>query len=323
MIEQTINIEKTKSIANKEAIIVVVGFLGTGKTTLLKHLINNYLNEGWNPYLILNDYENAHLDVQQFKEQIDSNWIKALSGSCICCSGIHVLRDFVNNIPARKNGITLVEANGTTDACALSEFLGVGIEDRFLPPIQISVVDTKNWQNRGENNELERNQIQVSSLIALTHTENTSLERQTVVTNELQEINPKAKIILVDDIDVTKLPELTPANTTPEKMDHHKAHWASCSVDLPQLPNIDCIHAICKQIPKSILRVKGCTQIEGENTYTYFERTPSGEAYIRPFNGIPPMGSKLLTVGLGSEVSLLQNIVASSISNSHNQLSHK
>ncbi|CAM1373544.1 GTP-binding protein [Tenacibaculum xiamenense] len=301
---------------NKEAIIVLVGFLGAGKTTLLKHLVSDYLNEGWNPFLILNDYENAHLDIQQFKEHMDSTWIKALSGSCICCSGIHALRDFVNNIPSREKGITLIEANGTTDACALSEFLGVGIEDRFLPPVQISVVDVKNWQKRGENNELERNQIQVSSLIVLTHTENASPERKKIVIDEVKKINPNAKIVNIDDLEVTKLPQLLPLNSIPEKMDHHKAHWASCSIDLPQLPNIKSIDLICKAIPKSILRVKGCVQIEGGETFTYFERTPDGEAYIRPFNGIPTMGSKLLTVGLGSEISLLEKIIASSISTS-------
>ena len=37
-----------------EAIITVVGFLGSGKTTLLRHLINNYVNKGYNPFVILN-----------------------------------------------------------------------------------------------------------------------------------------------------------------------------------------------------------------------------------------------------------------------------
>jgi len=48
----------------------------------------------------------------------------------------------------------------------------------ILPPIQISVVDVKNWQKRSENNDLEVNQIQVSSLIVLTHIENVSIERK-------------------------------------------------------------------------------------------------------------------------------------------------
>lgn len=66
-----------------EAIITVVGFLGAGKTTLLRQLMSRYINDGWNPYIILNDYENANIDVQQFLEEGNPKWVKALSGSCI------------------------------------------------------------------------------------------------------------------------------------------------------------------------------------------------------------------------------------------------
>ena len=80
-----------------EPIIAIVGFLGAGKTTLLRHLSESFINVGWSPYVILNDYENAMLDAQQLSEKIDSRLIKALNGSCICCSGIAELRNFVNS----------------------------------------------------------------------------------------------------------------------------------------------------------------------------------------------------------------------------------
>lgn len=296
-----------------EAIITVVGFLGAGKTTLLKHLMTSYIDKGWNPFIILNDYENANLDVQRFAGQIGPQWVRALSGSCICCSGISELRYFVNSIPERANGITLIEANGTSDACSLMGFLGVGLNDRFLPPIQVSVVDVKNWQKRGEYNELEANQIQVSSLIVLTHIENTSADRQTSVVKQLQALNPLAEIITIDMIDVSLLPKLSPSQNNAQKLDHLKAHWSSCSTDLPNLPDSNCIYDICNTFPKSILRVKGCTQIGNEEQYTYFERTPDGEVYVRPFYGVPTTGPKLLTVGPGSELSLLQKAIEYSL----------
>jgi len=296
-----------------EAIITIVGFLGAGKTTLLRNLIENFSNKGWSPYVILNDYENANMDVQHFREQLHLNTIKPLSGSCICCSGIVELRETVNRIPERKNGITLIEANGTSDACSLMEFLGVGIHDRFLPPIQISVVDVKNWQKRAEHNELEANQIQVSSIIVLTHIENTYLSRIEFVIKELKTLNPTAKIIPMEQLDVLLLPKILPSKNKAKKIEHLKAHWASCSVDLPNLPTEDIIYNICNALPKSILRVKGCTKIGQDEKYTYFERKPDGEIYIRPFNGIPITGSKLLTIGFGSDPSILENTIQTHI----------
>jgi len=292
-----------------EAIITVVGFLGAGKTTLLKHLMSNYVDNGWKPFVILNDYENAYLDAQQFINQLESRQVRALSGSCICCSGINELRDFINRVPERVNGITLIEANGTSDACSLMSFLGVGLNERFLPPIQISVVDVKNWQKRAENNDLEVNQIQVSSLIVLTHIENISPERKKIVIKELNKFNPTAEILYMNEIDVTLIPKLLPSTNKFQKFDHLKAHWSSCSIDLPNLPNLSYIYDICDALPKTILRIKGCTQIGDKKEFTYFERTPNGKVSIRPFNGIPITGSKLLTIGPGSEPSLLEKAI--------------
>jgi len=292
-----------------EAIITVVGFLGSGKTTLLRHLINNYASKGYSPFVVLNDYENANLDAQQFLDQLDSKQVRALSGSCICCSGINELREFINRIPQRTKGITLIEANGTSDACSLMSFLGVGLNERFLPPIQISVVDVKNWQTRDENNDLEVNQIQVSSLIVLTHIENVSEERKNFVIKELNKFNPTAEILIMNEIDVTLLPKLLPSKNKFQKFDHLKAHWSSCSIDLPNLPHTSYIYDICNALPKTIVRIKGCTQIGDKKEFVYFERTPNGKVSIRPFNGVPITGSKLLTIGPGSEPSLLEKAI--------------
>ena len=48
----------------QEPIITIVGFLGAGKTTLLKHLVEVFVREHWQPYVILNDYMDAHLDAE-------------------------------------------------------------------------------------------------------------------------------------------------------------------------------------------------------------------------------------------------------------------
>ncbi|SIS46952.1 GTPase, G3E family [Zobellia uliginosa] len=306
-----------------ETIITIVGFLGAGKTTLLKFLIDSFSKKGYDPFLVLNDYENAHMDAQQFVGQMQTNSIKALTGSCICCSGIVELRNIVNRIPKREKGITLIEANGTSDACALMEFLGVGLNDRFLPPIQISVVDVKNWQKRGDYNELEANQIQVSSLLVLTHLGNTTKSRQDTVVKEIKALNPLAQISTMEDLNILLLPELLPTAGTVQKMEHQKAHWSSCSADLPMLPHLECIHAICRTLPKNILRVKGCAQINGESAYTYFERNPDGEIHIRPFNGVPITGTKLLTIGPGSSPETLEKTIRQSLNASISEKKQK
>ncbi len=299
-----------------EAIVVLVGFLGAGKTTLLKRLVSSYIDAGWNPYVILNDYENAHLDAQQLDDRLGADGLTPMDGNCVCCSGITELRETVNRIPVREEGVTLIEANGTVDACDLMEFLGVGIDERFLPPVQVSVVDVKNWQRRGDYCELEAHQVRVSSLILLTHVEDAPEARISAVTEDLKRLNPGARILGTDELDVFGLPELSPSDNEWARYQHDKAQWASCSVDLPGLPTIDCILDICNSLPKSLLRVKGFTNIAGQSVDTYFERCPDGEVSIRDFNGTALTTSKLLTVGQGSDPELLNRVIAESLKSS-------
>ena len=87
-----------------EAIITIVGFLGAGKTTLLKQLVHSFVKNEWQPFVILNDYENAYLDAQQFKNQIEDEYLKPLNGSCLCCNGINELREFTQYSKTRKWG---------------------------------------------------------------------------------------------------------------------------------------------------------------------------------------------------------------------------
>ncbi len=303
-----------------EAVITIVGFLGAGKTTLLKRLIEDYLAANWQPFVVLNDYENANFDALQLIDTLGARWIKGLAGSCICCSGINELRATVNRIPKREKGVTLIEANGTTDACALMEFLGVGLHDRFLPPIQISVVNVNNWQNRAEHNELEANQIQVSSLLVLTHLEKTNKERQAVVVKALKKYNPFAKIVRLKDLNLETLSTLLPLQQKAQAFNHEKAHWASCSCDLPNLPDEKSIYDICSKLPSNLLRVKGCVQIINNKGFTYFERNPDGEVFIRPFNGVPTTGCKLLTIGPNSSINTLKTAIAYSLNKASSRL---
>ena len=87
----------------REPLVVIVGFMGAGKTTLLKWLIKKYVDDDWQPTLILNDYENATLDSQQFLSFLDPECVQALSGSCICCTGLTELRYQVNGLAPRKD----------------------------------------------------------------------------------------------------------------------------------------------------------------------------------------------------------------------------
>ena len=114
-------------------------------------------------------------------------------------------------------------------------------------------------------------------------------------------------------IDVSFISNLSPSKNNARKFEHLKSHWSSCSANLPVLPNSSCVYDICSGLPKSILRVKGCAQVEKEEGFIYFERTPDGVISVRPFNGVPITGSKLLSIGPGSNPEILEKAIEKNI----------
>ena len=194
--------------------MAIVGFLGAGKTTLLGELVERCVERGRSPHVVLNDYASADLDARRIAEGTPLGTVTALTGSCICCDGIEQHRDSVNAAPFRANGITLIEANGTTDAPRLMEFLGVGLDERFLPPVQLTAVDAKNWRKRGLHDALEAEQVRFCSLAVLTHLDRVSAERAARVEAEVRALNPFAEIVTREALDALLVARLEPVGNT-------------------------------------------------------------------------------------------------------------
>jgi G3E family GTPase len=64
-------------------LVLLVGFLGSGKTTFLKALLPLLKEHCVVPRVIIN-YQNAEVDAEQLVAFVDR--VEAIRGSCICCS---------------------------------------------------------------------------------------------------------------------------------------------------------------------------------------------------------------------------------------------
>ena len=180
------------------------------------------------------------------------------------------------------------------------EFLGVGINEDFNPPIQITVVDARNWQKRGLNNELEANQLQVSSLVVLNYADKVDSAQLERVKSDIRYLNPSVIIKDWNQLAPLFLPELKASKNQAEAIEHMKSHWASCSVDLPDPLPSKTLELLMENLPENILRVKGCTRLDNDDYFSFFERTPSKEVFVRRYTGDLITGPKLLVVGPGS-----------------------
>ena len=151
-------------------------------------------------------------------------------------------------------------------------------------------------------------------MIVLSHCDGVDEKRIETVKGDISFLNPSANIIHWDDLKTSDLIDLHPSFNKPkEKMDHHKAHWSSCSVDLPNPLPSKSLKYVMSNIPESILRVKGCTRLDNDDHYSYFERVPSGDVSIRTYYGDLITGPKLLVIGPGSDPNTLDEIIQNSL----------
>lgn len=176
-------------------LVIVVGFLGAGKTTFLRELLPLLEARKMDPYVIINDYANAKVDASSLRTK--SRTVTPITGNCICCDSIMELMGILLDIPQTPGRVVLVEANGTTDPAALTEHLLVNPElrQRFAPLLQVAIVDLKRWQKRHWHNELERLQVETSSHVLFTREDQVPGTRFAEVRDHIEWLNPRAEWI--------------------------------------------------------------------------------------------------------------------------------
>ncbi len=119
---------------NKPApLVFIVGFLGSGKTTLIRDLLPLLETRGLDPFVIINDYANARVDASSL--QNEGRTVAPINGNCICCDSVIELMNLLMEIPLTEERVVLIEANGTSDPTTLIEHLLANPKlcNRFAP----------------------------------------------------------------------------------------------------------------------------------------------------------------------------------------------
>lgn len=274
-------------------LVLVVGFLGAGKTTFLKNLVPELARTGIRPVLLINDYQNARVDAEQFRDLVEE--VKALSGDCVCCGSRDQLFAELQKFQHSANRVLLVETNGTTDSEQLLEALSLEPTLRqFTLPIQLSIIDVQRWQKRFWHNSLERNQARTASHIFLSRQDTSEASRLEEVRHSLVKNGVRGIPTTPSDF-ATELAELCKApqservvehvckaecahthqngdHTHQEEHAHH--HFASCEFFLPETVSQKTFRAMLRELPKEVIRAKGLvrfTEFPGE--FYVFQKT--------------------------------------------------
>jgi G3E family GTPase len=249
-------------------LIVIVGFLGAGKTTFLQKLVPALGAEGLTPSLLINDYQNARIDAERFRGVIDE--VTTLNGDCVCCGSRDELLAALEQFEHRAGRVLLLETNGTTDSEQLLETLAFNKDlKRFTPPLQLSVIDGQRWQHRFWHNALERDQVRTATHLFISRTDIIAPERLASVEKSLDSLGIHAPVTDPASFatEIASLPEPLETEHSHETKHHHhgeglhhhhaKHHFASCEIPLPAFVEKRAFEEFLNSLPEEVLRAKG------------------------------------------------------------------
>ena len=173
------------------------GFLGTGKTTLIKKLIEEAY-KGEQVVLIENEFGEIGIDGGFLKDS--GVEINEMNSGCICCSLVgdfgKALEQVVEQFHPDR---ILIEPSGVGKLCDIIQ----AVENLDLADVQLNgfttIVDAKKAKIYMKNfGEFFNNQVEHASSIILSHTKGMDEDKLAQVVALLREHNPHATIITTD-----------------------------------------------------------------------------------------------------------------------------
>ncbi len=185
---------------------IISGFLGAGKTTLIKKLLSSAL-KGQKIVLIENEFGDIGIDGGFLKES--GIQINEMNSGCICCSLVGDFKKALNQVyeqyaPDR----IIIEPSGVGK---LSDVLQAVLSAQ-LPDSEISsltaVVDAKKCKMYIKNfGEFYKNQIEQAKCVVLSHTSNIDDAKLQYCLDTVKSLNKDAVIVTTpwDEIDGEKI----------------------------------------------------------------------------------------------------------------------
>ncbi|UZQ51902.1 CobW family GTP-binding protein [Clostridium kluyveri] len=187
----------------KIKIDIFSGFLGAGKTKLIKKLINeNFYTE--KVIVVENEFGEVSID-DKFLQKCDVK-VKEINAGCICCSILNdfnnVLQEIISSQEAKR---IIIEPSGVGK---LSEIVKIvkklESNNEVLLNMIITVVDVTMYEDFIDFfSEFYKDQIIYANTIVLSRTQNVDYKKLQSVVSKIRELNKRANIITTPWDDLT------------------------------------------------------------------------------------------------------------------------
>jgi G3E family GTPase len=173
---------------------VITGFLGSGKTTLVKHILTN--QQGVRTAVIVNELGEIGIDGELIVSADDD--MVELANGCICCSSNNDFLDAVFRILDRAPGVDslVVETTGVADPLpVVLTLLRSELRDRLRLDSIVTVADAASFCLEQFDSKAARNQLRHGDVVLLNKCDLAGAERLHALEGTIRTLAPGARIL--------------------------------------------------------------------------------------------------------------------------------
>ena len=278
----------------KTEVYILSGFLGTGKTTLLKQILQYEKKNDRMIAVMMNELGNVSIDSDAVETDVP---LKELLGGCICCTIQDKLESQLQGLLFDHNlDAIYIE---TTGAAHPVEVLGAVLSPLFAEKLEIrgivTTVDGTLWLNRNSFNpqvhQLLLEQVKHADIVIINKSDLLSEAEQAKINLEIQSLNTNAKCILSS---FSKIPmQLLESMSHTKKADRAGAHVQTdlrLTTFVHQFQNPvsqNGFEDFLRSLPETIYRIKGYVLFDHSQYPDLFQYSYGMPLYMKEYMKMP------------------------------------
>jgi G3E family GTPase len=251
-------------MSERVATTIITGFLGSGKTTIIGHLIDFLQSQGKQVIYLKNEIGDEDIDGQLMKtKQVVA---RELLNGCICCTLVGPFISAINEvIETYHPDRIIIEASGAADPAALA--LMVSSHPLLLREAVVSIIDVLNFEGYQELTTTAQAQTRLTDIIVFNKVELADRARKEAVVGYVRELNTHSPILEAPHGQIS--PDLIFGATTREldtllltEPHHHHDHVTedelqSFRCERTTTIEVQKVLSWLETLPAQIFRVKG------------------------------------------------------------------
>ena len=212
-----------RPVTGRLPVTLVTGFLGSGKTTLVNHILSN--REDVRAAVLVNELSDIGIDNDLIVASRDG--MVELSNGCICCSTNSDLVDSIVRVLGRPEPVDhiIVETTGVADPLPVANtFQRPEFRDTLRLDAIVAVADAEQFSLDRFDGIAARNQLRHADAILLNKCDRADAERLGTVEEKIRSLNAEARLVrttrsavplpLILDVDLFR----------PRHAGHHHGH---------------------------------------------------------------------------------------------------